>query len=153
MNQIYKVVLFYNGKEYTEYVDTTNGRIAINKAKASFKKKHKLKVLDASIDAQAFLLSESPPEVMYPRFFPKGKRPDGRPIMGIKMVRERLKVREYVYSVRWIGFKKPENIQLKVDVTAANEREALVKGARELMGKIPKGKIPHNWIATRIGDA
>ena len=148
MNPTFKVIIVHEGREYDEYVgDASTKSAAEKKAVANFKKKHKVK---GSVTAHADFIGSAAPIVMYPKFYPKGGvRPNGKPIMGMKMIREQIKLRELKYIVRVTLKTKSKKIETAHTVVMAHSPEdAMLKGKREL-GGWTRGSTNIKWEVRR----
>ena len=140
MNPTFKVKIFYDDREYDEYViDASTKLVAEKHAVANFKRKHNIK--GGHIVAHAHVLGSEPPIVQKIKFFPSGMKPNGRPNFRIKVEKERIQLREFRYTI-WALWKLPGGHgSIFTKVTAHDEHDAIMKGKRALASEIRKKKL------------
>lgn len=149
MNPTYKVIIFYEGREYTEYVIDASTKAAAEKhAIANFKKKKGLK--NAHVTAHADTVGSGPPEVQRLKFFPSGIKPSGKTNWRIKVIKEQLVPREFKYRVTAIYKTKTHGTaKVHVDVVAYSSDNAMLKGKRELSSHLHGSQVI-KWEVRRV---
>lgn len=134
MRETYKVIIWYDDKEYTSYIIDANTRQQAEKqAVAAFAKKHN--VSKSKLTSHVYGLSEKVPEVMTVKMFggvnPKtGKKRSGG---GVRVDYTPLKLRQFEYLVTVHYIESGKNLLKSIEVTNSDPNAALLDGKRRLL--------------------